>query len=105
MQCAAAGWAILSTWSPPAVAAWLADHPLKRYTPHTVTGSRAFRAALRRAAVQGFVVLENQYELGLRGISVPLRSSQGEVVGALSVSPSGCAPSSRRAERRYLSLR
>ena len=86
VQCAAAGWAILSTWTPSAVDAWLADHPLKRYTPQTVTGSRLFRAALRRAAAQGFVLLENQYEIGLRGISVPLRSSQGEVVGAVSVS-------------------
>jgi IclR family pca regulon transcriptional regulator len=86
VQCSAAGWAILSTWSRPALDAWLADHPLKRYTAHTVTGSRAFRAAIRRAALQGYVLLENQYEIGLRGISVPLRSSQGEVVGAVSVS-------------------
>ena len=51
-----------------------------------MTGNRVFRAAIRRAAAQGFVLLENQYEIGLRGISVPLRSSQGEVVGAISVS-------------------
>ncbi len=32
------------------------------------------------------MLLENQYEIGLRGISVPLRSSAGEVVGAISAS-------------------
>ena len=32
------------------------------------------------------MLLENQYEIGLRGVSVPLRSSTGEVVGAISVS-------------------
>jgi IclR family pca regulon transcriptional regulator len=80
VQCSAAGWAMLSTWSR------LADHPLRRYTPHTVTGSRAFRAAIRRAAAQRFVLLENQYEVGLRGISVPLRPAHGEAVGAISVS-------------------
>src|SRR5215470_14031281 len=57
VQCSAAGWAILSTLEPGALAAWLADHPLKRYTAHTVTSVRAFRAAVRRAATQGFVVL------------------------------------------------
>jgi IclR family pca regulon transcriptional regulator len=86
VQCSAAGWAILSTWAPEAFDAWLAAHPLKRYTEDTVTSSRAFRAAIRRAGVQGFVLLENQYEIGLRGISVPLRSSQDEVVGAVGVS-------------------
>ena len=85
VQCAAAGWAILSTFDPPGLDAWLAGHALKRYTAQTVTGVRAFRAAIRRAARQGFVLLENQYEIGLRGISVPLHSSQGEVVGAISV--------------------
>lgn len=86
IQCSAAGWAILSTLEPSALAAWLADHTLARYTAHTVTSARAFRAAIRRAATQGFVLLENQYEIGLRGVSVPLRSSAGEVVGAISVS-------------------
>jgi IclR family pca regulon transcriptional regulator len=85
VQCAAAGWAILSTFEPAAFDAWLAAHPLKRYTAHTVTGARAFRAAIRRAAIEGFVLLENQFEIGLRGISVPLRSSRGDVLGALSV--------------------
>jgi len=86
VQCAAAGWAILSTFDRLALEAWLAAHPLKRYTAQTVTGRRAFRAAIRRAADAGFVLLENQYEIGLRGISVPLRSSGGDVVGAISVS-------------------
>jgi IclR family pca regulon transcriptional regulator len=86
VQCASAGWVILSTFDRPGLEAWLRAHPLKRYTAQTVTGRGAFRAAIRRAAVAGFVLLENQYEIGLRGISVPLRSSGGDVVGAISVS-------------------
>jgi len=86
VQCAAAGWAILSTFDRAAFEAWLAAHPLRRYTAHTVTGLRAFRTAIRQAAEDGFVLLENQYEIGLRGISVVVRSSRGDVVGAISVS-------------------
>lgn len=100
VQCASAGWAILSTFDRPVFEAWLADHPLKRYTAHTVTGVRAFRTAIRRAAVQGFVLLENQYEIGLRGISVPLRSSSGEVVGAISVSSTIASASTAAAQAR-----
>lgn len=96
VQCSAAGWAILSTLDRSALDEWVAGHPLHRYTAQTVTGLRAFRSAIRRAAEQGFVLLENQYEIGLRGISVPLRSSRGEVVGAISVS-SILASSSRGA--------
>ena len=98
VQCAAAGWAILSTLEPSTFDAWLADHPLKRYTAQTVTGTRAFRTAIRRAAAQGFVLLENQYEIGLRGISVPLRSSRGEVVGAISVSSTLASASTAAAQ-------
>ena len=42
--------------------------------------------SIRQAADDGFVLLENQYEIGLRGISVVVRSSRGDVVGAISVS-------------------
>lgn len=35
---------------------------------------------------QGFALTENQYETGLRGISVPIKSRHGKLVGALSVS-------------------
>lgn len=102
VQCAAAGWAILSTLDPSTFNAWLADHPLKRYTTQTVTGVRAFRGAIRRAAAQGFVLLENQYEIGLRGISVPLRSSRGEVVGAISVSSTLASTSTVAAQARWV---
>ena len=86
VQCSAAGWAILSTFDRAGFDAWLAAHPPKRYTTYTVTGVRAFRAAIKRAAAEGFVLLENQYEIGLRGISVAVRSSRGDVAGAVSVS-------------------
>ena len=74
--------------------------PAEALHPHTVTGTRAFRVAIRRAARQGFVLLENQYEIGLRGISVPLRSSQGEVVGAVSVSSTQASASTAAAVAR-----
>jgi IclR family pca regulon transcriptional regulator len=100
VQCSAAGWAILSTLDSPGLQAWLAAHPLKRYTTHTLTSGRAFRAAIRQGAVQGFVLLENQYEIGLRGISVPLRSSAGHVVGAISVSSTIASVSTAAARAR-----
>jgi IclR family transcriptional regulator, pca regulon regulatory protein len=46
------------------------------------------------------VLLENQYELGLRGISVALRSSGGQVVGAISVSSTLAASSTAAAQAR-----
>ena len=100
VQCAAAGWAILSTFDRAAFDAWMAAHPLRRYTAHTVTGARAFRAAIRQAAVDGFVVLENQYEIGLRGIATVVRSSRGDVVGAVSVSSTLASASTRKAVAR-----
>lgn len=59
---------------------------LMPYTHFTVTDKDQLLRELMTIREQGFSVTENQYEIGLRGISVPLKSRRGMLIGALSVS-------------------
>ena len=59
---------------------------LVAYTHQTVTDKQQLLRELLEIREQGFAVTENQYETGLRGISVPIKSRHGNLVGALSVS-------------------
>jgi IclR family pca regulon transcriptional regulator len=56
------------------------------YTHLTVLDKDQLHDELLVIRNQGFGVTENQYEIGLRGISVPIKSRNGALVGALSVS-------------------
>lgn len=66
--------------------AYLKRVTLTPYTHFTVTDKDQLLRELMTIREQGFSVTENQYEIGLRGISVPLKSRRGVLIGALSVS-------------------
>jgi IclR family pca regulon transcriptional regulator len=56
------------------------------YTHMTVLDKQQLLRELAAIREQGFGVTENQYEIGMRGISVPVKSRRGTLIGALSVS-------------------
>lgn len=58
------------------------------YTHLTITNKDELYQELVTIRNQGFGVTEGQFEIGLRGISVPIKNRHGAVIGALSVSMS-----------------
>lgn len=72
---------------------WLARQVLTPRTPHTITDAARLRAEILRARAQGYALVEQEFELGLRTISVPLISADGQVLAALNVSahPARCS--------------
>ncbi len=71
---------------------WLADFlastPLRALTPYTITDPEALRAELHRVRAQGWALVDQELEEGLRSIAAPVRSAAGEVVAAVNVSAS-----------------
>lgn len=57
----------------------------------SITDKDVFFEELRTIRTQGFGVTEGQYQIGLRGISVPIKNRHGHVLGALSVSMSAAS--------------
>ena len=67
-----------------AVSAWLDTVELLPFTPHTITSAARLREKIAQARVDGYALIEQQLQVGVRGIAVPLRNRNGEVVAALS---------------------
>ncbi|HKU00127.1 MAG TPA: IclR family transcriptional regulator C-terminal domain-containing protein [Paraburkholderia sp.] len=71
-----------------AVSAWLDAVELAPFTPHTITSAARLREKIVRARADGYALIEQQLQVGVRGVAVPLRNRSGEVVAALSTNMS-----------------
>ena len=56
-----------------------------RYTPQTVDSVAKLRAELKRVHQQGYALNDQELEMGLRSLAVPLFNAQGQVQAALNV--------------------
>lgn len=64
----------------------LAASDLRPLTPRTLTERAALKAEIAQVREQGWALVDQELELGLRSIAAPLRNRPGCVVAALNVS-------------------
>lgn len=64
---------------------------LKKLTPNTITSKPKLKSAIHEVAKQGWSIVDQELDVGLRSLSVPIRNRAGDVVAALNV----CCPTSR----------
>jgi IclR family pca regulon transcriptional regulator len=69
---------------------YLAKVDLVPHTTRTITSLEKLRLALRNVRRNGYAICDQEYEVGLRSIAVPVYSSSGRVVATLNLS--GNAP-------------
>jgi IclR family pca regulon transcriptional regulator len=69
-----------------AVAAYLGRVTLAQLTARTVTTPDALRDELSRARADGYAIVDQELEEGLRSIAAPVRDRSGTVVAAVNVS-------------------
>lgn len=67
-------------------AAWAARQKLEALTPHTIVHPERLHLELLRARAQGYAAVDQEMELGLRTIAVPLRNFRGDTVAAMNIS-------------------
>ncbi len=84
--CTANGRVLLSAKTPAEVDAWLATQTLEPRTPHTLTDAAELRTEINRIRLRGHALIDQEFELGLRTVSVPLKNYRGEVLAAMNVS-------------------
>ncbi|WAZ25305.1 helix-turn-helix domain-containing protein [Streptomyces cinnabarinus] len=63
----------------------LARADLSPLTPRTLTEPDALRAELRRVRRQGYAIVDQELELGLRSIAAPVRDRGGAVTAAVNI--------------------
>jgi IclR family pca regulon transcriptional regulator len=65
---------------------YLAVTQLQPITPKTVTKPEVLRRDLERVRSQGYCVVDQELEIGLRSMAVPIRAADGQVIAAMNVS-------------------
>ena len=84
--CTSMGRVLLASLSPDELESRLRSAALVAYTDRTVTGVDALRARVTEVARDGHSVVDQELEIGLRSLAVPVRDLAGNVVAALNVS-------------------
>jgi len=64
----------------------LAVTPLLTLTPHTLTDPDKIRSVLHRVRGQGYCLVDQELEIGLMSLAVPVRNASGKVVAAMNIS-------------------
>jgi IclR family pca regulon transcriptional regulator len=84
--CTANGRVMLASLPPAQLAAMLARLQVQPLTEHTIVNKERLALEIARARSQGYAVVNQELELGLRTIAVPLRNFRGDIVAAMNVS-------------------
>ncbi|GIH26968.1 IclR family transcriptional regulator [Acrocarpospora phusangensis] len=85
-HCTSMGRVLLAGLPPDELDAFLEGHPLERLTPRTVTSPVALRGELDRVRAQGWAMVDQELEEGLRSIAAPIRNRAGRAVAAVNLS-------------------
>jgi DNA-binding IclR family transcriptional regulator len=85
MHATSAGKVFLAHMPPEQLDALLAED-LERYTPHTVVDPNVLRQQLGLVRDRGFASTSEEHEIGLAAVAAPVRSIDGGVVAAVTVS-------------------
>jgi IclR family pca regulon transcriptional regulator len=83
--CTSLGRVILAGLERDALEELLGKMERKRHTEHTVIAIRELKQRIARVATDGYALVDQELEIGLRSLAVPVRSQQGKVVAAINV--------------------
>ena len=66
--------------------AYLESAKLRALTAHTVADPSSLRAELHKIRAQGWAIVDQELEEGLRSVAAPIHDSEGRVIAAVNVS-------------------
>jgi IclR family pca regulon transcriptional regulator len=81
--CTSMGRVLLAHLSDDLRARYLSRLKLHPYTPHTIVNKSRLRAELDKIRTQGYAIVDQELEIGLRSIAVPVQRPDGAVVAAV----------------------
>jgi IclR family pca regulon transcriptional regulator len=98
----ATGRVLISDWDDTQLRSYLDRTKLTPRTRHSLTRKTDILNVVRKAKSQGYAVTDEELEIGLRSIAVPVRNSRGGLVGAMSASASSARVSVQQMIRDFL---
>jgi IclR family pca regulon transcriptional regulator len=88
LYCSATGRVLLSAWDEERLAAYLDRARPEALTKYSLVKKAALREAVLSVRKLGYATTDQELEIGLRSIAVPVMDSHGAVVAAMSASAS-----------------
>jgi IclR family transcriptional regulator, pca regulon regulatory protein len=84
--CSATGRVLLGQFSCDEIVERIGRKPLRSRTPHTITKISLLLAELRGVRKRGYAISDEELELGMRSLAVPVIGENHEIIAAISVS-------------------
>jgi IclR family pca regulon transcriptional regulator len=100
--CTSLGRIMLAHLAPAELDAYFERVPLKAMTERTVVSQGRLREILAEVRAQGYAIIEEELEVGLRSIAVPVRGASGNVLAALNVGAHAARVSTRKMTEEFL---
>jgi IclR family pca regulon transcriptional regulator len=98
------GRVLLSALAPERLENYLREVKMEQLTPTTVTDHRGLRLALAQVREQGWCLLDQELEVGVRSVAVPLHDPAGQVFAAMNISTNATRVPAERLLGEYLPL-
>ena len=102
LYCTATGRVLLSAWDDDRLAAYLDRVKIQARTKWALVKKTALRDAVQTARTLGYATTDQELEIGLRSIAVPVIDSRGAMVGAMSASASSARVSMQQVIKGFL---
>jgi IclR family pca regulon transcriptional regulator len=101
-HCTSMGRVLLASLPPGELTKFFRAGNFERFTPFTLTDEPELRAALEQVARDGYCIVDQELEIDLRSLAVPVRNGSGRVVAALNVSTQASRTSVEVLKSRFL---
>ncbi|HSY27274.1 MAG TPA: IclR family transcriptional regulator C-terminal domain-containing protein [Burkholderiaceae bacterium] len=102
--CTSLGRAILAYLPEVELKNYLERVEMRAYTDHTVVTPKKLREVLGAIRIAGYAVVEEELEVGLRSIAVPVRGASGAIVAALNIGAQATRVTRAQMEQEFLPL-
>jgi IclR family transcriptional regulator, pca regulon regulatory protein len=100
--CTSMGRVLLANLQPDELERYLSQTQMKRYTERTVVSAEKLRQLLRLIGRNGYAIVDQELELGLRSMAVPIQNPLGKTVAALNVGTHAGRVSIQEMQTRFL---
>jgi IclR family pca regulon transcriptional regulator len=100
--CTSLGRVMLAHMPEESLSAYFGKVKLKAYTPRTVVSVKRLKEILAEIRHTGYVVVDEELEVGLRSIAVPVRGASGNVLAALNIGAQATRVTRKQMEEEFL---
>ncbi|MBU0585318.1 MAG: helix-turn-helix domain-containing protein [Alphaproteobacteria bacterium] len=100
--CTSMGRVLLSDLSPAELKRFLDSATIERRTPKSIINRQELAGRIGEASRDGFAIVDEELEIGLRSIAVPVRDRMGRIIAAINVSTQSARFSSDDMRREIL---